>query len=88
MLIEIKTQIIIQCNKEYFKTSVIEIEINNQNNFFYDMFIYFSVPKAQPLVYAQIPFYVTNLSATEAILETIKVGVYIVFSHYCHLQIP
>lgn len=41
------------------------------------MFIYFSVPKAQPLVYAQIPFYLTNLSATEAILETIKVGIYI-----------
>jgi len=41
------------------------------------MFIDFSVPKAQPLVYAQIPFYLTNLSATEAILETIKVGIYI-----------
>lgn len=32
----------------------------------------FKIPKAQPLVYAQIPFYLTNLSATEAILETIK----------------
>lgn len=36
------------------------------------LFFIVSVPKAQPLIYAQIPFYLSNLSTTEAILETIK----------------
>lgn len=37
----------------------------------YDMYDH-KIPKAQPLIYAQIPFYLSNLSTTEAILETIK----------------
>ncbi|KAJ8316305.1 hypothetical protein KUTeg_006319 [Tegillarca granosa] len=31
----------------------------------------FNIPKAQPLIYTQLPFYLTNLSTTEAILDTI-----------------
>ncbi|XP_052102126.1 protein patched homolog 1-like [Mytilus californianus] len=37
----------------------------------YDIYDH-KIPKAQPLIYAQIPFYLSNLSTTEAILETIK----------------
>ncbi|PVD22694.1 hypothetical protein C0Q70_15950 [Pomacea canaliculata] len=32
----------------------------------------FDIPRSQPLVYAQIPFYLTNLSTTEEILNTVK----------------
>lgn len=38
-------------------------------------FNFVPVPKAQHLVYTQIPFYLTNLSSTEEVIEVITVRV-------------
>ena len=40
----------------------------------YFVFSFVSVPKSQPLIYAQIPFYLNNMGDTEAITACISVS--------------
>lgn len=43
------------------------------------MVVVFSVHKSQPLVYAQISFFLTNLTTTEDIINTVVVSTLLFF---------
>jgi hypothetical protein len=49
-------------------------EVSRRANHFSGMWdFFFSVPKAQPLTYTQLAFYLSDQTSTEVILDTIKV---------------